>query len=51
MDVWKKFIREKEDAPEGINSDVWEYMKQLAEGDADYPPGVVGGDEREEEGE
>ena len=49
-DEWKKFIREKEDAPEGINSDVWEYMKQLAEGDADYPPGAAGDDEREEEG-
>ena len=46
---WKFFIREAKDMPEGIDDEAWYYMRQLAEEDAPYPPGVVGDDENEGE--
>ena len=47
---WKNHIRTHQKKPEGLEQEAWEDMLMLAFDDADYPPGVVGGDGREEEG-
>ncbi len=47
---WKKLVKKTKKKPEGAKDEVWDYMQRLAAEDALYPPGVVGDDEREEEG-
>ncbi len=43
---WKDFINEKSHYSSDImRKEVWDYMKQLADEGADYPPGVGGDDE------